>query len=111
VNRLLIIDPSYATRTGHNHAVNTLLLSEARARGLETYVFGHRSLPVDDGVVPSFRTTAYSYFPQDSLNALQQSYAIGQPFAEDLVTHVVIHEVGHHFGLSDAEMHALEDGA
>jgi predicted Zn-dependent protease with MMP-like domain len=30
---------------------------------------------------------------------------------EDLVTHVVIHEVGHHFGLSDAEMHALEDGA
>jgi predicted Zn-dependent protease with MMP-like domain len=30
---------------------------------------------------------------------------------EDLVTHVVVHEVGHHFGLSDAEMHALEDGA
>lgn len=28
---------------------------------------------------------------------------------EDLVTHVVIHEVGHHFGLSDEDMHALED--
>lgn len=27
---------------------------------------------------------------------------------EDLVRHVVIHEVGHHFGLSDAEMAALE---
>jgi len=27
---------------------------------------------------------------------------------EALVTHVVIHEVGHHFGLSDAQMHALE---
>jgi len=27
---------------------------------------------------------------------------------DDLVTHVVIHEVGHHFGLSDEEMHALE---
>jgi predicted Zn-dependent protease with MMP-like domain len=26
-----------------------------------------------------------------------------------LVEHVVIHEVGHHFGLSDADMHALED--
>ncbi len=26
-----------------------------------------------------------------------------------LVTHVVVHEVGHHFGLSDADMHALED--
>lgn len=28
-----------------------------------------------------------------------------------LVRHVVIHEVGHHFGLSDADMHALEDEA
>ena len=28
---------------------------------------------------------------------------------EDLIAHVVIHEVGHHFGLSDAQMHALED--
>ncbi|MET1754990.1 metallopeptidase family protein [Novosphingobium sp. RD2P27] len=27
---------------------------------------------------------------------------------EELVTHVVVHEVGHHFGLSDAEMHTLE---
>ncbi len=26
-----------------------------------------------------------------------------------LVRHVVIHEAGHHFGLSDADMHALED--
>lgn len=30
---------------------------------------------------------------------------------EELVTHVVVHEVGHHFGLSDEEMHAIEDGA
>ena len=28
---------------------------------------------------------------------------------DDLVTHVVVHEIGHHFGLSDADMHALED--
>jgi len=28
---------------------------------------------------------------------------------EDLVTHVVVHEVGHHFGLSDEQMHALEN--
>ncbi len=26
-----------------------------------------------------------------------------------LVTHVVVHEIGHHFGLSDEDMHALED--
>ena len=30
---------------------------------------------------------------------------------EDLVTHVLIHEAGHHFGFSDADMHALEDEA
>ncbi len=28
-----------------------------------------------------------------------------------LVRHVLIHEVGHHFGLSDADMHAIEDAA
>ena len=28
---------------------------------------------------------------------------------EALIAHVVIHEVGHHFGLSDADMHALEE--
>ncbi|MGJ0238796.1 metallopeptidase family protein [Novosphingobium fluoreni] len=30
---------------------------------------------------------------------------------DDLVSHVVVHEVGHHFGLSDEQMHALEAGA
>ncbi|MDQ3077739.1 MAG: metallopeptidase family protein [Pseudomonadota bacterium] len=32
----------------------------------------------------------------------------GEPF-EHLVRHVLIHEVGHHFGLSDEDMHALEE--
>lgn len=30
---------------------------------------------------------------------------------EELVRHVVVHEVGHHFGLSDEQMHAIEDAA
>jgi predicted Zn-dependent protease with MMP-like domain len=30
---------------------------------------------------------------------------------EQLVSHIVIHEVGHHFGFSDDDMHALEDDA
>jgi predicted Zn-dependent protease with MMP-like domain len=30
---------------------------------------------------------------------------------EQLVAHVLIHEIGHHFGLSDDDMHALEEGA
>ncbi len=28
-----------------------------------------------------------------------------------LITHVVVHEAGHHFGFSDDDMHALEDDA
>ena len=35
----------------------------------------------------------------------------GDETLEHLVTHIVIHEVGHHFGLSDEDMHALEDAA
>ena len=30
---------------------------------------------------------------------------------EQLISHIVIHEIGHHFGFSDDDMHALEDGA
>ena len=28
----------------------------------------------------------------------------------DLITHVLVHEIGHHFGLSDDDIHAIEDG-
>lgn len=30
---------------------------------------------------------------------------------EALIIHVIVHEVGHHFGLSDAEMHLIEEQA
>ena len=29
----------------------------------------------------------------------------------DIVTHVLVHEIGHHFGLSDDDMYAIEDQA
>lgn len=35
----------------------------------------------------------------------------GDETLETLVAHVLIHEVGHHFGLSDEAMHALEEQA
>lgn len=35
-------------------------------------------------------------------------WADGSEELEQLVTHVLIHEVGHHFGFSDEDMHALE---
>lgn len=37
-------------------------------------------------------------------------WAEGEESLEHLVAHVLIHEVGHHFGLSDDDIHALEDG-
>ena len=36
-------------------------------------------------------------------------WADGNDTLEHLVAHVLIHEVGHHFGLSDEDMHALEE--
>ncbi|MCK5746543.1 MAG: metallopeptidase family protein [Oricola sp.] len=30
---------------------------------------------------------------------------------DELVTHVLVHEIGHHFGLSDDDMHAIEEAA
>ncbi len=36
-------------------------------------------------------------------------WADGDDSLEHLVAHVVIHEIGHHFGLSDEDMHALEE--
>lgn len=41
---------------------------------------------------------------------LDEWIAAGVGLAE-LVAHVTIHEIGHHFGLSDDDMHALEESA
>ena len=38
-------------------------------------------------------------------------WADGGETLEHLVAHVLIHEVGHHFGLSDDDIHALEASA
>jgi predicted Zn-dependent protease with MMP-like domain len=42
---------------------------------------------------------------------LDEWIARGDETLEHLVRHVLVHEVGHHFGLSDEAMHALEDEA
>jgi len=36
-------------------------------------------------------------------------WADGEESLERLVAHILIHEAGHHFGFSDADMHALEE--
>ena len=40
---------------------------------------------------------------------LDEWVARGDETLEHLVAHVLVHEVGHHFGLSDEAMHALEE--
>lgn len=45
------------------------------------------------------------------LPILDEWIARGDETLEHLVAHVVVHEVGHHFGLSDEAMHALEEEA
>jgi predicted Zn-dependent protease with MMP-like domain len=34
----------------------------------------------------------------------------GDVTLSDLIAHVLVHEVGHHFGLSDDDMHAILEG-
>ena len=40
--------------------------------------------------------------------AILDEWAAGDVTLERLVHHILIHEVGHHFGLSDDDMHLLE---
>ncbi len=44
------------------------------------------------------------------LAILDEWAAAGEVTLEDLVAHVVIHEFGHHFGWSDAEIDLINDG-
>lgn len=43
--------------------------------------------------------------------ALLDYWAEGEETLGHLVTHVLVHEIGHHFGLSDADMAHIEDKA
>lgn len=42
---------------------------------------------------------------------LDEWAAHGEITLEELVTHVLVHEIGHHFGFSDADIHAIEGAA
>lgn len=41
--------------------------------------------------------------------AILDEWIEGGEALETLVAHIVVHEIGHHMGLSDADIHALED--
>ena len=67
----------------------------------------YHGLPVGE------KSSMASGAPPDRIHLYRQAilaeWCEGGVRLDDLVAHVTIHEIGHHFGLSDAAMHALED--
>jgi predicted Zn-dependent protease with MMP-like domain len=63
--------------------------------------------PIDEPPMTGEMPPVISLFRRPLLREMQET-GVG---LEELVTNVVVHEVGHHFGLSDDEMEALEQGA
>lgn len=90
-----VADPDTARKLGLTHPM--------QLGGLYQGVPLNRQSVLMSGTLPE-RITLYR---RPILNEWQStSFSL-----EQIVSHIVIHEVGHHFGFSDDDMHALEDGA
>lgn len=88
-----VADPDTARRLGLNHPMQLSGLYEG-------IPLNHRSVE-QSGTLPEritlFRRPIISEWESTGVSL------------EQLVSHIVIHEVGHHFGFSDDDMHALEE--
>jgi predicted Zn-dependent protease with MMP-like domain len=66
-----------------------------------------------EGIPLTERSVEHSGTMPDQIRLFRRpildEWAAGGETLEHLVAHVLIHEVGHHFGLSDEAMHALEE--
>jgi predicted Zn-dependent protease with MMP-like domain len=90
-----VADPETARRVGLSHPM--------QLSGLYEGVSLNRQSIQQSGMLPE-RITLYS-------RPILTEWRSTGVSLEQLVSHIVIHEVGHHFGFSDDDMHALEDGA
>lgn len=90
-----VADPDTARRVGLRHPM--------QLSGLYEGIPLNRQSIQHSGTLPE-RVTLY----RRPIIAEWQSTRVS---LEQLVSHIVIHEIGHHFGFSDDDMHALEDGA
>jgi predicted Zn-dependent protease with MMP-like domain len=88
-----VASPDTARRLGLNHPM--------QLSGLYQGVPLNRQSVQQSGMLPE-RITLF----RRPIIAEWQSTEVG---LEQLVSHIVIHEIGHHFGFSDDDMHALED--
>jgi predicted Zn-dependent protease with MMP-like domain len=90
-----VADPDTARRLGLNHPMQLSGLYEGIPLNLQSVQ--------QSGMLPE-RITLF----RRPIVAEWQSTRVS---LDQLVSHIVIHEVGHHFGFSDDDMHALEDDA
>ena len=88
-----VADPDTARRVGLRHPMQLSGLYEG-------IPLNHQSIP-HSGTLPE-KVTLY----RRPIIAEWQSTRFS---LDQLVSHIVIHEIGHHFGFSDDDMHALED--
>ena len=87
-----VADPDTARSVGLDHPMQLSGLYEGIS-------LNHRSVS-HSGTLPE-RITLYS-------RPILAEWRSTRVSLEQLVAHIVIHEVGHHFGFSDDDMHALE---
>ena len=90
-----VADPDTARSVGLSHPIQLSGLYEGIS-------LNHQSVS-HSGTLPE-RITLYS-------RPIVAEWRSTPASLEQLVSHIVIHEVGHHFGFSDDDMHALEDEA
>jgi predicted Zn-dependent protease with MMP-like domain len=90
-----VADPDTARSVGLNHPMQLSGLYQGIPLNLQSVS--------QSGTLPE-RVTLYSRPILAEWHATRVSI-------EQLVAHIVIHEIGHHFGFSDDDMHALEDEA
>ena len=90
-----VADPDTARSVGLDHPMDL--------SGLYQGIPLHQRSVEHSGTLPE-RITLYS-------RPILAEWRSTRVSLEQLVAHIVIHEVGHHFGFSDDDMHALEDEA
>jgi len=90
-----VADAETARRVGLNHPM--------QLSGLYEGVSLNRQSVQQSGTLPE-RITLY-------VRPILAEWGSSSFSLEQLVSHIVIHEVGHHFGFSDDDMHALERDA
>lgn len=88
-----VADPDTARRVGLDHPMHLSGLYQG-------IPLNHRSVE-QSGTLPD-KITLYS-------RPILAEWRSTPVSLDQLVAHIVIHEVGHHFGFSDDDMHALED--